>query len=105
MFRRNHRNRRKEEQIYYLLYRAKSPFTAQLPTIRTKNLINLTHGEGVRMIPREKGLVRVYTQMGTVSDGKRVDRSQVTIEKLMAKTKEALYPFKLDFRRIDWYSC
>ena len=68
-------------------------------------MINLTHGEGVRMIPREKGLVRVYTQMGTVSDGKRVDRSQVTIEKLMARTKEALYPFKLDFRRIDWYSC
>lgn len=57
------------------------------------------------MIPREKGLVRVYTQMGKVSAGERVDRSQVTDDKLMAKTKEALYPYKLDFRRIDWYSC
>ena len=57
------------------------------------------------MIPREMGLVRVYTQMGSVEAGQRVNRADVTVEKLLERTKESLKPFDIDFVQVDWYSC
>lgn len=57
------------------------------------------------MIPREKGLLRIYTQMGVCEPGTRVKRSDVTLEKMLAKVKAALHPFQIDFPQVDWFSC
>jgi phenol 2-monooxygenase len=59
----------------------------------------------VLMVPREKGMVRVYTQLGTLAPGERIDRSQVTLERLLEKTKAVLKPYKIDFPYVDWYTC
>lgn len=76
-----------------------------LPTTRMKNVVHSANAGTVLMVPREDGMVRVYTQMGDLAPGERIDREAVTIEKLQEKTKEVLKPYRIDFPYIDWYTC
>ncbi|BEI87291.1 uncharacterized protein CcaverHIS019_0100090 [Cutaneotrichosporon cavernicola] len=78
---------------------------SDLPTTRMKNVIHSKDAGAVLMVPREDGMVRVYTQMGELKPGERVDRDAVTIDKLMEKTRQVLHPYRIDFPYIDWYTC
>lgn len=78
---------------------------SDLPTTRMKNVVHSADSGSVLMVPREDGMVRVYTQMGTLAPGERVDRDAVTIEKLQEKTQQVLKPFRIDFPYVDWYTC
>ena len=49
--------------------------------------------------------MRVYTQMGELQPGERINRAEVTLEKLLEKTQTAMKPFKLEFPYVDWYTC
>lgn len=69
-----------------------------------KNAIHSAESGSVLMVPREEGMVRVYTQMGTLEAGTRMNRSEASLEKLIAKTKEVMKPYKLDFVYVDWWT-
>lgn len=76
-----------------------------LPTSRMKHVIHSKHDGTVLMVPREDSMVRIYTQMGTLAPGERVDRAAVTLERLCAKTQEVCKPYRIDFPYVDWYTC
>jgi phenol 2-monooxygenase len=59
----------------------------------------------VLMVPREEGMVRVYTQLGSLAPGERVNRDEVTLDRLLAKTQTVLAPYKIEFPYVDWWTC
>ena len=81
------------------------PFDMQLTSIRMKNVIHSASAGSVLTVPREAGMVRVYTQLGNLQPGQRVNRADVTLEKLLEKTKLAIKPFHVDFPYVHWYTC
>lgn len=76
-----------------------------LPTSRMKHVVHSKNDGTVLMVPREDSMVRIYTQMGTLAPGERVDRAAVTLERLCAKTQDVVRPYKIDFPYVDWYTC
>lgn len=78
---------------------------SDLPTGRMKHMAHSKDDGTVLMVPREDSMIRIYTQMGTLADGERVDREAVTLEKLCAKTQAVLKPYKIEFPYVDWYTC
>lgn len=70
-----------------------------------KNAVHSKEAGSVLMVPREEGMMRVYTQMGELQPGERVNRADVTLEKMIEKTKLAMQPYKMDFVYVDWYTC
>ena len=56
-------------------------------------------------VPREQGMVRVYTEMGSLRPGERVNRADVTLDKLKEKTKLVLKPYEVEFCYVDWHTC
>ncbi|KAL7008266.1 hypothetical protein EMMF5_001995 [Cystobasidiomycetes sp. EMM_F5] len=76
-----------------------------LPTTRMKNAVHSKENGSVIMVPREGGLTRVYTEMGSLQPGERINRADVTLEKLIAKSKVVMKPFEIDIPYVDWYTC
>lgn len=76
-----------------------------LPTSRMKHVIHSKHDGTVLMVPREDSMVRIYTQMGTLNPGERLDRSAVTLEKLCEKTQQVVKPYEIKFPYVDWWTC
>lgn len=70
-----------------------------------KHIVHSANSGAVLMVPREEGMVRVYTQMGSLQPGERINRAEVTIEKMLQKTKDVLHPYKMEFPYVDWYTC
>ncbi len=70
-----------------------------------KHAVHSAEAGSVMFVPREEGMVRVYTQMGELETGKRVNRDDVTLEKMLDKTKLAMKPYNLEFPYVDWYTC
>lgn len=54
------------------------------------------------MIPREKGLLRIYVPMGI--EGQDADRDTVTLEQASEYVKPLFKPYKFDFERCNWWS-
>lgn len=77
----------------------------QIPTLRMKNVFHSADAGSVLTVPREGGMVRVYTQMGDLESGQRLNRSDITLEKLLEKTKAVVNPHQMDFCYVDWYTC
>jgi phenol 2-monooxygenase len=50
-------------------------------------------------------MVRVYTQMGDLQAGQRLNRSDFTLDMLLEKTKAVVAPHTMDFCYVDWYTC
>lgn len=78
---------------------------AQIPTLRMKNVFHSVDSGSVLTVPREGGMVRVYTQMGDLEVGQRLNRSDFSLEQLLEKTKKVVAPFEMDFKYIDWFTC
>ncbi|KAL4802008.1 FAD binding domain protein [Aspergillus unguis] len=53
-------------------------------------------------IPRERGMTRLYVELSATA-GERVDKAKATPEYVMAKAKEAMEPFHLEWTSIEWF--
>lgn len=60
------------------------------------------------VIPRENKLVRLYIQLTTTnvdgSGGKRVDRSTITPETIIASAQRIMRPYKITYKYLDWWT-
>ncbi|KZT50982.1 hypothetical protein CALCODRAFT_521651 [Calocera cornea HHB12733] len=69
------------------------------PDIRNRTAIHSNNGSCM-IIPREGDLVRLYIQLADADDlanGGRLDRAQVTPERIMNVAKKSMYPYKIEF--------
>ncbi|KAJ9097812.1 hypothetical protein QFC19_006680 [Naganishia cerealis] len=76
-----------------------------LPTIRLKNVIHSAESGSILTVPRERGYVRFYVQLGRLEPGQRVNRSEVTIEKIIEKAQSIVKPYRLECADVEWYTC
>lgn len=95
------------------------------PDIRKRCAIHSKDSGSVMVIPREKGMVRLYIQLkeverdantkshseflGGKKDEKinhkgRIDRSKITPELILKSAQEIFKPYKLDMVDLDWYT-
>lgn len=95
------------------------------PDIRKRCAIHSKDSGSVMVIPREKGMVRLYIQLKEVErDGQtksnseflggkqdvetskkgRIDRSKITPELILKSAQDIMKPYKLDMVDLDWYT-
>ncbi|KAL4866545.1 hypothetical protein BDV12DRAFT_199026 [Aspergillus spectabilis] len=53
-------------------------------------------------IPRERNLTRLYVELSATA-GERFDKPKATPEYVMARAKEAMHPFSLEWKSIEWF--
>lgn len=53
-------------------------------------------------IPRERGMTRLYVELSS-TDGERVERSKATQEYVMARAREAMAPYTLEWKYVEWF--
>lgn len=99
--------------------------STDFPDIRNRCAIHLSDSGSVMVIPREHGLVRLYTQLKdvardssqkqasefglNVTDAKiatagRVDRSKITPDLILNTARKIMHPYKMEFLDIEWYT-
>ncbi|KAL3465221.1 pentachlorophenol 4-monooxygenase [Aspergillus heterothallicus] len=62
-----------------------------------------THSVGsILWIPRERNMTRLYVELSATA-GERVDKAKATAEYVMARAKEAMKPFSLEWKSIEWF--
>ncbi|KAJ5807622.1 Monooxygenase FAD-binding [Penicillium robsamsonii] len=62
-----------------------------------------SHSAGsILWIPREKGMTRLYVELSS-TDGERVEKSKATTEYVMSRAREAMYPFNLEWKTVEWF--
>ncbi|KAL4930428.1 FAD binding domain-containing protein [Aspergillus undulatus] len=53
-------------------------------------------------IPRERGMTRLYVELSATA-GERVDKAKATPEYVIARAREAMKPFTLEWKSIEWF--
>jgi phenol 2-monooxygenase len=68
--------------------------------------IHSAESGSLMVIPRENGLVRLYIQLTTTnqSGGKKVDRSTINPDVILASAQKILDPYKMTYRYCDWWT-
>ncbi|KAI3120009.1 hypothetical protein CBS147326_9660 [Penicillium roqueforti] len=62
-----------------------------------------SHSAGsILWIPREKGMTRLYVELSS-TDGERVEKSKATTEYVMSRAREAMHPFSLEWKTVEWF--
>ncbi|CAI7596394.1 unnamed protein product [Penicillium glandicola] len=62
-----------------------------------------SHSAGsILWIPREKGMTRLYVELSS-TDGERVEKSKATTEYVMRRAREAMHPFNLEWKTVEWF--
>ena len=62
-----------------------------------------SHAAGsILWIPRERNMTRLYVQLSE-TDGERVERSKATPEYVIQRAKDAMHPFHLEWKTIEWF--
>ena len=57
------------------------------------------------VIPREKGLVRLYIQLNKVKNGgKDIERSDITPDMILESAKKIMSPYQLAAGYCDWWT-
>ncbi|KAB5580383.1 FAD binding domain-containing protein [Coniochaeta sp. 2T2.1] len=84
------------------------------PNIRKRCSIHSKNDGSIMVIPRENGLVRLYIQLrevdhegdklSEVTGKKRVDRSKLTAEQILATAQKIFYPFSLEVAETHWFT-
>lgn len=94
------------------------------PDIRNRCAIHSLDAGSVMVIPREKGLVRLYIQLkevdrdpntksnsefvgtkdSTAEKKGRIDRSKITPEMILKNAQEIFKPYKLEMTDLDWFT-
>ncbi|SEO22468.1 phenol 2-monooxygenase [Paracoccus alcaliphilus] len=76
-----------------------------VPDIRLKSAIHSADQGNILIIPREGGyLVRLYVELDKFAADERVASKNITIEQLVAAAQRILHPYKLDVKRVAWWS-
>lgn len=76
------------------------------PDIRMRCAIHSASSGSLMVIPRENGLVRLYIQLTTTNNegGKKVDRSTINPDVILASAQRIIHPYKLTYRYCDWWT-
>lgn len=53
-------------------------------------------------IPRERGMTRLYVELSS-ADGEKADRTKTTHEYVMARAREAMDPYTLKWKTVEWF--
>ncbi|KAL3477107.1 FAD binding domain-containing protein [Aspergillus californicus] len=53
-------------------------------------------------IPRERNMTRLYVELSATA-GERVEKGMATAEYVMARAKEAMRPFSMEWKSIEWF--
>ncbi|KAF9895262.1 hypothetical protein FE257_000164 [Aspergillus nanangensis] len=62
-----------------------------------------SHAAGsILWIPRERNMTRLYVEL-SATDGERVDKAMATPEYVMRRAREAMHPFQLRWRSVEWF--
>ena len=75
------------------------------PDIRLKAAIHSANQGNLLVIPREGGyLVRLYIELGKLSENERVSGRNITADHLVAAAQRILHPYTLEAKEIAWWS-
>ncbi|KAM0791503.1 hypothetical protein ACM66B_005956 [Microbotryomycetes sp. NB124-2] len=74
------------------------------PDIRLKCTIHSKDAGSILIVPRERGLVRFYVQLGHTKDGERVDRSQVSEQRIIEVAQRIMAPYSIEVKDIEWWT-
>lgn len=69
------------------------------PDLWSKVAVRSHTAGSILWIPRERGMTRLYVELSS-TDGERVDRAKATPEYVMARAREAMQPFRLEWKFI-----
>ncbi|OGM47497.1 hypothetical protein ABOM_002576 [Aspergillus bombycis] len=72
------------------------------PDLWSKVAVRSDLAGSILWIPRERNMTRLYVQLSE-TDGERVDRSKATPEYVMQRAKDAMHPFRLEWKTIEWF--
>lgn len=73
--------------------------------IRVRCAIHSATAGSVMVIPREKGLVRLYIQLNEVQKGRRlVERSEINPEMILRSAQRIMSPYQLTYEYCDWWT-
>ncbi|CAG7973954.1 unnamed protein product [Penicillium salamii] len=62
-----------------------------------------SHSAGsILLIPRERGMTRLYVELSSTG-GERVDKAKATPEYVTQRAREAMHPFKLEWKSVEWF--
>jgi phenol 2-monooxygenase len=77
---------------------------SNFPDIRISCVIHSLAGS-IMTLPREKGLVRFYVQLGESSAKEsNFDRSRITPDDIIKIARRIMQPYTLDYNHCDWFS-
>lgn len=75
------------------------------PDIRLKVAVQSSVSGNMLMIPREGGhLVRLYVDLGEVTEENRTAIRATSVEQLIATAQRILHPYELDVKSVAWFS-
>ena len=78
------------------------------PDIRMRCAIHSEANGSLMVIPRENKLVRLYIQLTTTNEdgsaAKKVDRSTITPESIIASAQRILQPYRITYKYLDWWT-
>ncbi|KAL5358558.1 FAD binding domain protein [Aspergillus floccosus] len=72
------------------------------PDLWSKVAVRSQSAGSILWIPRERNMTRLYVELSS-TDGERVDKSMATPEYVMRRAKEAMHPFHLEWKSIEWF--
>ncbi|GAB1211396.1 hypothetical protein ATERTT37_000510 [Aspergillus terreus] len=72
------------------------------PDLWSKVAVRSHSAGSILWIPRERNMTRLYVELSS-TDGERVDKSMATPEYVMRRAKEAMHPFQLEWKSIEWF--
>jgi phenol 2-monooxygenase len=75
------------------------------PDIRLKGIIQSAAEGSIVLIPREGGyLIRVYVELGKLSENERVAGRSLTVDRLIAAAQRILNPYRFEVKEVAWWS-
>ncbi|KAJ6059216.1 uncharacterized protein N7446_008799 [Penicillium canescens] len=72
------------------------------PDLWSKVALRSYSAGSILWIPRERGMTRLYVELSS-TDGERVDKSKATTEYVMQRAKDAMQPFQLEWKSVEWF--
>jgi 2-polyprenyl-6-methoxyphenol hydroxylase-like FAD-dependent oxidoreductase len=72
------------------------------PDLWSKVAVRSHNAGSILWIPRERNMTRLYVEL-SATDGERVDRAKATPEYVINKAREAMHPFRLEWKTREWF--
>ncbi|KAJ5723065.1 hypothetical protein N7488_001100 [Penicillium malachiteum] len=72
------------------------------PDLWSKVAVRSHTAGSILWIPRERNMTRLYVEL-SATDGERVDKSKATPDYVMQRARDAMHPFNLEWRSVEWF--